>query len=546
MLKEVLATGDTLERNDVMTNFIKWLFFGFLLIVPFTAHGQTINAASCASTDVQNALNSVKADGTTVNIPAGTCHWATTVSYNQVFSTTIQGQTTVTGTCGPTINTCTATDRTSIFDDVNHGGSIPSTLQISTAAGKSFRLTGISMLCDTANTSGAPYNGMISISGSSKLVRADHNDITFCINGGKGINIVGWLTGVIDHNVFSSTVAVTNDIEFQEPGWNGVNDSGGQGNASWADDDHFGTGQFMFAENNLFTGGGWAYDCTAGGRYVFRYNYVGPQVKLQTHGLTSDQHRSCRNMEIYGNYFLFDPNWQSNANGTNFAFLLEWEGGTGLMWGNTMFGFLQMAHVDVVRTNHLTYGQTAVPNGWGYCAPSPIGGVPGSSPWDSSGTGPCMDGAGRGKGDLVTGNAFPNIINSATGTTAWPRQALVPIYAWANSYTPVPQESNDHYFTGDSVTQNNRDYYLELPNFDNSATFDGTAGVGQGLLSARPATCTPSVAYWATDQNTLYQCQAGSTWSAYYTPFAYPHPLISGQTSGTAPAPPTNVVVSVH
>jgi len=62
--------------------------------------------------------------------------------------------------------------------------------------------------------------------------------------------------------------------------------------------------------------------------------------------------------------------------------------------------------------------------------------------------------------------------------------------------------------------------------------FTGTTGMGVGLLSARPATCTTGVGYWATDTQTLYRATATNTWEVYYRPYSYPHPLrslLSGQ-----------------
>jgi hypothetical protein len=80
-------------------------------------------------------------------------------------------------------------------------------------------------------------------------------------------------------------------------------------------------------------------------------------------------------------------------------------------------------------------------------------------------------------------------------------------------------------------------------------------GVGQGTFANRPSTCTagtdpaqgniaaPGVAYWATDQSTLYVCNPTNTWTAYYTPYTYPHPL----TQGTQPPnPPTNLTGTAH
>jgi hypothetical protein len=82
-----------------------------------------------------------------------------------------------------------------------------------------------------------------------------------------------------------------------------------------------------------------------------------------------------------------------------------------------------------------------------------------------------------------------------------------------------------------------------------TSSFNGSSGVGVGALSARPSSCTTGVGYWATDQGSwnskgasgvFYKCTATNTWSPYYTPLAYPHPL-RGAGSQTPPSAPTNV-----
>lgn len=115
--------------------------------------------------------------------------------------------------------------------------------------------------------------------------------------------------------------------------------------------------------------------------------------------------------------------------------------------------------------------------------------------------------------------------------------------------------------------QLNRDLYVE------GASFNGTAGVGVGLLANRPTTCTPTpealdtghggVGYWATDQGSwntstsnprglqfngadgaLYRCSATNTWTLHYTPYTYPHPLQAGSSGGgdlTPPSAPSNL-----
>jgi len=73
-----------------------------------------------------------------------------------------------------------------------------------------------------------------------------------------------------------------------------------------------------------------------------------------------------------------------------------------------------------------------------------------------------------------------------------------------------------------NVIEENRDFYNQ------TTSFNGTTGMGVGLLADRPATCVPGVAYWATDVGplgTLYKSTAENVWTKYYEPYAYPHPL---------------------
>jgi hypothetical protein len=131
-----------------------------------------------------------------------------------------------------------------------------------------------------------------------------------------------------------------------------------------------------------------------------------------------------------------------------------------------------------------------------------------------------LDQPGRGKGDLLA-DKDPIV------TGSWPHQELEPVYAWGNTYNNLRQlDLASPYPT----IQENRDFYNQ------KTPFNGTVGVGVGTLVDRPKTCIPGVAYWATDQGEwdsthdgpdgqLYQCTAPDTWSFYYKPYTYPHPL---------------------
>lgn len=165
----------------------------------------------------------------------------------------------------------------------------------------------------------------------------------------------------------------------------------------------------------------------------------------------------------------------------------------------------------------------------------------------------CIDQESRSGGALLSGTT-----PSPTGSV---NQVLDPSYEWGDTHTG--SFNHDPIDSGSQKLINNRDYYYEVSQSaqtSSTSPFNGTVGTGFGTLANRPTTCSPFVAYWATDQGSwntsgsggqgaLYVCTATNTWTEKYQPYTYPHPLISGGTTGTSgnpPNPPSNLAATVQ
>jgi hypothetical protein len=513
-------------------------FLALLIGASLQVDAQTITAASCNASDVQTAFNSVKSTTTTVTIPAGTCTWTTTATLTVPSgntSLTVQGQTTVAGTCAPG-GSCIPTDNTIIIDNVSHTSTDNPTLQVYTSPTSAafVRLTGITL--EENGSSTQSYNGLIRIaSGSSSVqtnVRFDHSHAILNSIGDLVMDIDGWQYGVADHNILALVPgSVNNGIRVGDTSFNGYQ----FGDGAWAANTNFGTSAFIYMENNSFTGGA-ADDCNNGGRVVFRFNTL-TESFFQGHE-QEDRNRGCRAVEVYGNSY-------ANSSGAivEDGQAVDFRMGTGLVWGNESTGAMQLVILNNDRTNN-GHSFAALPNGWGYCGTSL-----GPSGWDqnsnSSGYA-CIDQVGRGVGSLLPQSYWPV-------TPSWPGNALEPVYEWMDEWNAVsgypytvPCSSNDT-----NTIVSNRDFYCYTQVWNGSSfagtAFNGTVGTGSGTLASIPSTCTTGVAYWATDQGNwnrsgsggqgeLFKCTATNTWTLYYTPYNYPHPL---ETTGPTPAPPT-------
>ena len=480
-----------------------------------SAYAETITATSCSASDVQAALRAA-GTGDTVSIPAGTCTWSSQVTWDAPADVTLKG--------AGNDTTAGGGNATTIVDNYT-GGDAP-VFSVDTPASGSFRMYGLTFRQGGADK----YKGMVQFHGANKKFRVDHNTFDSQANRATGsqIRLYSQINGVFDHNVHRLN-GVGNGIQIYGQG---------RGDEEWSRDTAFGSSNFVFIEDSQFLGNStnsFATDCLQGGRYVFRYNTLS-RATVQNHGTGgSGRYRSCRATEMYKNSF-------SGQSGAETYAVLYLTGGTALFYDNTAnlySNFLAMHSIR--REPYSNYSQSAAPGGWGYCGTSHDGRGSNFDQNNNASTGyACFDQPGRGKGDLLTGDFSPwdsqGVRNATTGCSwnqacVWPRQALEPLYEWNNSWS-CPNCGGQYVANSNSdALQGNRDYYLF------TTSFNGSSGVGRGVLSSRPSTCTAGVAYFATDNTTLYKCTSPNSWGVYYKSYAYPHPLAGGTSDATPNAP---------
>lgn len=281
----------------------------------------------------------------------------------------------------------------------------------------------------------------------------------------------------------------------------------------------------VYVEDNTFTFAndktGNCTDASRGGDYVFRYNNVN-NTGIMAHSIQTSAVRGTRKWEVYGNRF--------NSTSTYAYAGIFFRGGTGVIFGNDFTSDVAYNYsivFDNVRDNS-TYLANDNRTQEGSCD--------GNHDWDgnedSSGW-PCRDQIG------TSSDAFL----WTSGTPPVPKQAKAPAYLWANydnrtlTITHIKEVSASHILA-------DRDYY------EQQAAFNGTSGVGCGssaptmncmvnsstgvgpgyyVLGAGES-CSDFSGYIGASHTksfsgTLYRCTATNTWTSYYRPYTYPHPL---------------------
>lgn len=503
--------------------------------------GCTANVALTQAA-IQAAIGNA-AEGSTVCLPSGSLTLTSSITATAAANVTVMGQTTCTG-AGQTVS---CTDSTTLTN--NTGGTM---LNLDAPTTGTFRLTGLTFR--SSSCTDHPIEFDVSGGGTTyATVRIDHSHwVDFCNFNFELYNI----NGVADHNYFENPSGPA--------GANQVRAYGRDTGVEWNQATNFGTNTFnwFYFEDNRWERG-ISNDCYTSGRQVFRYNYMNGSG-VQQHGTGhSGENRGCRAMEVYGNTII-------GLNSVNQTTAVAIYSGPGMVWGNVFTftcsncGGANGLLLVESRQSDYTYTQSAQPGDTGYCGTNFNGtGSVFDGNTDASGY-PCIDQVGRGIGDLMT-SLLPTWRNNTRACTvnftwanrgsncdnsdssAWPRQALEPVYEWINTGTVGGSWINVYRNSGSGGggTANivvNRDYYAEHSNTNcDPGAGSCTAGVGTGTRAQRPANCTSGVAWWSTDQGgnwhttngtsndgTLDKCTAANTWTnAVYTPYTYPHPLVN-------------------
>ena len=414
-----------------------------------TVWAATRTAASCNLSDVQSAVNASVA-GDTVQVPAGSATWSTTLTFSKNISLIGAGigNTVITGSASPMI----------VYNPVNNSDL--------------FRISGFTF---NANNKQVIQLNNNSLYPPIYQVRIDHNRFAGSTTlPGGGIENFG-VRGVVDNNTFDN----------MRGGARAWGDNSGVGAFDWSHYPPLVFGapndNFYFEDNtfNLTSGAYMISDCDQGGRYVYRYNTFNSATDmypwLDYHGGRGSTY-SCWSGEIYGNVY------------SRSGFLVSWRGGRIAFFNNSL-------------------------------------------------------GAGSGSFNVYNNDGCPSTAPQRHNDG----------YSWGSrsgtSGALIPFSSSGGDVCGDVVE--NSTYWLDNTACEAPQTCANiTSGVGCGTLANRPAGCTPGTAYWATNQScsnltgmigpnpatpisgTLYQCTATNTWTAFYTPMPYPHPLRS---AGTPP-----------
>jgi hypothetical protein len=462
---------------------------------------------------VQSIHNNQAHNGDTITLPAGILHWATGVTISKAI--TLQG-----AGVGTTV----------IMDSVQSGQLI----QVTLAAGNLTRITGIEF------QDGGRTNRQIDI---LRVVGSNTNGSKFRLdhckwNNLNGASVFDTVIGVIDHNTFVMDRTGL-PINIYDSYWNGRT----LGDGSWAAPTGFGSSQFLFIEDNTFTHSDASQkgitDSYGGGRFVVRHNNIFNGL-ISNHGTESTgRTRGGRAMEVYNNTFT-GTDLNRFVGGVRSGGVLFHDNGISGYWGNsatfTLQNFRNFYPFD-------PWGGADGTNAWDVNAPNAF--FTGTAAANSANRTVTVSGVNwttnywagyaiRRTSDVCNSGSisFSEILSNTSNTIT---------YSENGGYPTPPAMS---FCVGDSLEIRKVVHALDQPGRALGSLITGTPPV-------RPAgwnnqVTEPCYSWNNTTGNAPVNFSAGpgvranehyfnNTRMPGYTPYVYPHPLVTAQ----APPPPT-------
>jgi hypothetical protein len=436
---------------------MKILLILLILLFPLCAGASTQTAASCSVADISTAITAAGVGGT-VNVPAGSCTWSTTLTVTR--GITLKG-----AGAGSTIVTSnlTASDDLIIYQ------------QSTPSVDETFIVTGFTF--DLAGKSGGIWINNTDVTNAYewKKIRIHHNSFLNGI-GITTFSVNGQVYGVVDNNTFTSASGILDYIGGDFGAWNNL-----QAN--------FGSVDALYFEDNTFTVKTAVMGSARGAKWVFRYNtFTFPSDSSSINGML-DLHgnqpggggtTAAMLGEIYGNYVI------DNSGVSRFSDYYDQRGGK------------MLAFFNYATTNRADYTSGQVRNEYNE-ATAPV-------------TNPAP-------------NLQPQHVSSTYIWSMYNAGGLLPVTVGSDVSPPEVVENAQWW----------QDHALEA----------GAQAHGVGCGTTLPTNCTTGVGYFVTSQScstmtglvgaytfgrshiqgTLYKCTATNTWTAYYTPYTYPHPL---------------------
>jgi hypothetical protein len=436
-------------------------------------NSEVIKAASVSYADVNAAIARAN-PGDTVLIPAGSATWTERLEITKPIKLIGAGigQTVITSGYHPTDTTRMKTNPDNYI--IVYYPSNPST-----TTDMPFRISGFTINGGKNSFGVFLYNPTVYV---QKQIRVDHMRIynlwprseATAPYGGRPFGIAGEFFGVMDNCIIGEVTGTAIPV-------NGVDATWGQPGGTF----DYGTARMFYFEDNQFYG----FDqfmvigSEMSARFCIRHNdfdgtamTYGAYPAFDAHGNQPNAHCATMGVEIYENTY-------KNNHGVTF---LDQRGGKAVVYNNNVIMTAGSARTKV--RDEYNDGEDPVNH-----PPTNTVGQP-QHPSDS----------------YYWGNTRNGVRYSD----------LDPYVSQSVDYSNV---SDPYYYAPLAykgiVPQENREFWHEKD------SFDGSIGVGVGLLANRPITCIKGVAYWATDTKTLYKCTATNVWTEYYKSYAYPHPL---------------------